>query len=227
MDMNKINKIIKTNKKKREQRINLYSNVDWEKAVKLFQKYPSQVSQNHKYPPVKDILSVLAKVGGIALIFAFPGAAPAIGALFSEKNSYEPWKVRNTVYGMAKRKLVTVEESDDGRVVVRITKNGLTKALGYKLDEMELIKPKKWDGRWRAVIFDIPEKYRRLRDVFRMRLRQMGLYLLQESVYVSPYPCFDEVEFLRELYNVSFRAKYLLVERIEDDEKLRRHFSLF
>ncbi len=57
-------------------------------------------------------------------------------------------------------------------------------------------------------------------------LRQLELYPLQKSVFVSPYPCFDEVEFLRELYGVAFTVRYLLVERIEKDEFLKQHFNV-
>lgn len=219
--MNKINK-----KKRSRKTISPYIDIDWEKAAVLFKNYTPQVSQKHKYPPVKDILSVLAKVGGIALIFAFPGAAPAIGALFSEDSSYEPWRAKNVIDKLAKRKFVTVETQEDGSVRVEITRNGLTKALSYKLDEMILRQSNKWDKKWRVVIFDIPEKYKRIRDVFRLRLQQLGLYFLQESVYVSPYPCFEEIEFLRELYGVSFKVRYLLVEKIEEDDLIKEHFSL-
>ena len=102
----------------------------------------------------------------------------------------------------------------------------MNRALTYQLDTMMVRKPKRWDKKWRVVIFDIPEKYRRVRDIFRSRLRQLSLYQLQESVYISPYPCFSEIEFLRELYGVSFTVSYLLVDRIEDDELLRSHFEL-
>jgi len=59
-----------------------------------------------------------------------------------------------------------------------------------------------------------------------MRLRQLGLYQLQKSVFVSPYPCFDEIEFLRELYGERLSVQYLLVEKLEDDDWLRDRFQL-
>ena len=102
----------------------------------------------------------------------------------------------------------------------------MVKALTYRLDTLMITKPKRWDKKWRVVIFDIPIKYNRVRDIFRSRLVQMGMYQLQESVYIYPYSCFSEIEFLRELYGVPFTARYLLVEHIENDDFLKYHFEL-
>lgn len=140
---------------------------------------------------------------------------------------YSGWRTRQLLDRFEKQKYVSVSEHADGKITVSITEKGMTRALTYELETLSMIKPKRWDKKWRIVIFDIPEKHKGIRDIFRMRLRQLGLFQLQESVYVSPYPCFDEVEFLRELYGVAFTARYLLAEKIEDDESLKQHFTLF
>lgn len=213
-------------KKKDRSKPDLYANIDWDKASKLFQQPMPSSTGKHTYPQVKELLKVLAGAGAIGLIFAFPGAAPAIGSLVLENNSYGRWQTKQIIGQMAKRKYVATEENSDGSVTVKITKEGMSRALTYHLESMEIKKPKKWDRKWRLVIFDIPEKYRRARDIFRLRLRQLGLYLLQESVYIHPYPCANEIEFLRELYGIPVKVRYLLVEKTEDDEELKDHFEL-
>lgn len=204
----------------------LYANIDWEKASRLFQQTSQATTAKHTYPPVKDLLKILAGVGAVGLILAFPGAAPAIGSLVLGKNSYGRWQTKQIIGQMTKRKLVAVQNNSNGSVTVKITREGMSRALTYQLESMEIKKPKKWDKRWRLVIFDIPEKYRRARDMFRIRLRQLGLCLLQESVYIHPYPCANEIDFLRELYGIPVRVRYLLVEKTEDDEELKDHFDL-
>lgn len=203
-----------------------YSNIDWEKAAVLFAKNKEIESKTSKLPSAKNILRILAGVGTIGAIFVFPGAAPALGSLYLGQKQYGRWQTKQVVSQLGKRKYVETEYLSGGRVRVKITKAGLTKALTYELENMRLITPKKWDGKWRVVIFDIPKKYNRVRDLFRMRIKQLGLYQLQESVYVSPIPCFNEVEFLRELYGVSFTVQYLLVEKLEEDQYLRDYFEL-
>ena len=134
--------------------------------------------------------------------------------------------MKQTLEQLEKQKYVTIRETPDGKITISITTYGMTRALSYELDTMRISQPKRWDGLWRVVVFDIPEKHKRMRDMFRMRLVQLGMYQLQESVYVSPYPCFDEIEFLRELYGVAITARYLLVKKIEDDASLLQRFSL-
>lgn len=203
-----------------------YANIDWEKAALLFTKNKEIVRTTSKLPSAKDILRILAGVGTIGAIFVFPGAAPVLGSLFLGQKQYGRWQTKQVISQLGKRKYAEIEYLNDGRVRVKITKAGMTKALTYELENMRLNIPKKWDGKWRVIIFDIPKKYNRVRDLFRMRLKQLGLYKLQESVYVSPYPCFREIEFLRELYGVSFTVEYLLVERLENDQYLRDRFEL-
>lgn len=213
-------------RKHKIQKTNPYAHIDWEKAAVLFKRSKLASQTNKSLPPVREILRVLAAAGAVGLMFAFPGAAAGIAGLFPDERNYSRWGKRRTINRLVKQKYVKVVENSDGSTTIKITKGGMLRALTYQLDTLQLKKPKWWDRRWRVVIFDVPEKHRRLRDIFRMRLGQLGLYQLQESVYVSPYPCFNEIEFLRELYSVSFNVRYLLVEKIEDDASLRSHFEL-
>ncbi len=202
-----------------------YAKIDWEKAQVLFQK-PLPPAEKHSYPAVKNLLHILAAAGTIGLIFAFPGAAPVLGSLILGNQSHDRWKTKQVLKRLAKQKFLKIKENNNNTVTVTITKQGMLRALTYNLESMRLERSKKWDKKWRVVIFDIPEKYKRVRDVFRQRLQQLGLYQLQDSVYVSPDKCFDEIEFLRELYGVAFTVQYLLVEKLENDSFLERHFEL-
>lgn len=53
---------------------------------------------------------------------------------------------------------------------------------------------KKWDGRWRVVVFDICEKSRPKRDRLRWRLETLGFGMLQKSVWINPYKVGKEVK---------------------------------
>lgn len=45
-----------------------------------------------------------------------------------------------------------------------------------------------WDRNWRFVIYDIPERHRKFRQLIRRKLFQLGFRKLQRSVWVSPLP---------------------------------------
>ncbi len=205
----------------------LYTNINWNRAEGFFRQTTQQETKHRDYPSTKDILQILAAVGTVGLVLAFPPALTGVAALMKlGRGSYSPWGMRRTLKRLKKQKYVTIHESRDGKVTITITKNGMVRALTYELNTLSIQKPTRWDGKWRVVIFDVPEKDKKLRDTFRMRLRQMGLYQLQKSVYVSPYPSFNEIEFLRELYGIAVTVLYLTVEKIEDDAFLRTHFDL-
>lgn len=203
-----------------------YAHIDWKKASQLFQKPFVGEKKNRFIPATKEILHILAAAGTIGFAFISPRGANAISELLVGDRPYSRWGTKKIIAQLEKQKYVSIKENSDGNTTVYITKKGLRRALSYNLDSMHISKPKQWDGKWRVVIFDVPERHHRLRDAFRHRLRQLNLYLLQESVYVFPYPCFDEVEFLRELFDVSFSVRYLLVEKIEEDAALRRYYDL-
>jgi len=203
-----------------------YAHINWEKASLLFKHSAGDDKNKRIYPSVKEMLRILTAAGAIGLAFAFPGAALGIGSIVLGKNSYSRWSIKKIADQLVRQKYVKVKENADGTTTLLITKRGMTKALTYQLDSMKLKESKYWDRKWRVVIFDIPEKYRYIRNIFRMRLVQLGLYKLQESVYVSPYKCFNEVEFLRELYGVGFTVRYLLVDKIENDSFLKQRFNL-
>lgn len=53
---------------------------------------------------------------------------------------------------------------------------------------------KDWDGKWRVVIFDIPEEKRIIRNLFRRNLKKWGFKYLQKSVWISKRNIFDKLE---------------------------------
>lgn len=83
---------------------------------------------------------------------------------------------------------------------------------------------KRWDEKWRLVIFDVPERVRGRRDFFRKELESLGFHQLQKSVWVTPYPLPDEFfELVSELaLGKHFRA--ITAHHIQDDDDLRKVF---
>ena len=70
-------------------------------------------------------------------------------------------------------KLVKKKENKDGSITFILTDKGKLKALTYKFEEMRIDK-KDWDGKWRLVFFDVPEKIRRGRDALRDKIKELG-----------------------------------------------------
>ncbi|MDO8572858.1 MAG: hypothetical protein Q7S11_03790 [bacterium] len=172
----------------------------------------------------KEILKGLALGGFIVACFALPGLAQ-VAVLFKPKKSYDKHRIYQAVKGLQKKKMVSIYEKD-GKDVVEITQAGKRKVLEYNLDEMKLKVPKKWDGWWRMVMFDIPQTKKRARDAISFKIKELGLYPIQKSVFVSPYPCKDEIDFIGEFFNVRNHIIYIRAKEIEGAPKLKKHFNI-
>ncbi|TSC85845.1 MAG: phenylacetic acid degradation operon negative regulatory protein [Parcubacteria group bacterium Gr01-1014_8] len=98
-----------------------------------------------------------------------------------------------------------------------------------RLQQAEAIQPqipRKWDGLWRVVIFDIWEKRRRQRVQLRKMLQKIGFVKLQESVWIFPHPCEEFISFIRTELKLGPSVVYLIAQSIENDRKFRVHFKL-
>jgi|SRR3989344_1374056 len=86
----------------------------------------------------------------------------------------------------------------------------------------------KWDGKWRAVIFDIPEASKHERKFLRMELEYMGFRLLQKSIWIYPYDIEKELLALLKLWKIDFEGdiRFLEINKIEDDNDIKRYFKL-
>ena len=93
-------------------------------------------------------------------------------------------------------------------------------------EKLRIRKPKKWDEKWRVVIFDVPEKYRSSRERFRRILQKAGFLRLQDSVWIHPYDCEELVAFMRKELRLGGSVLYLIVEGLEGESKVREHFKL-
>ncbi len=88
-------------------------------------------------------------------------------------------------------------------------------------------KKTKWDGKWRAVIFDIPEIKRKDRRFLRKELKWIGFKEVQKSVWVFPYNIEQELKVLLRLWRIDFKGdiRFILIEKMNDAD-LRKYFGL-
>jgi hypothetical protein len=201
--------------------------IDWGRAEKIFAADKSKLGQlletGERYLFSRETLLFLASAGAVGMSVLMPGLARVLSpALRHQQRS----SFKQRVDRLRERKLVKISGDRENEPVVEITKDGVKEALQYKIEEMEIPRPARWDGKWRVVIFDIADGKKRQRDQFREKLLELDFYPLNESVYVHAFPCFDEVEFIRQIYFVGGEVQYMLVEKMEDDFALKSFYDL-
>ncbi|OGC88651.1 hypothetical protein A3D70_01445 [Candidatus Adlerbacteria bacterium RIFCSPHIGHO2_02_FULL_54_18] len=174
----------------------------------------------------KALLTTLL-IGGMVMI----GAAPRINILKllgnKKRNPYRfKHQVNDTLMRLANKGFV-VFIRENGRKLVRITPAGRrVLALEEQKTTLQLQKKKRWDKRWRVVIFDIPEYRRGTRDKLRLTMRTAGFYRLQDSVWIYPYDCEDFMALVKADLQIGNAVLYMVVEKIENDSKVKTHFML-
>ncbi|OHA91708.1 MAG: CRISPR-associated endonuclease Cas2 [Candidatus Zambryskibacteria bacterium RIFCSPHIGHO2_01_FULL_44_22b] len=107
-----------------------------------------------------------------------------------------------------------------------LTEEGEIRLRQLEIDGYKLPRPNKWDKKWRVIIFDIPEKKKSIREKVRKLFESLGLYRLQDSVWVYPYDCEDIVGLLKTGFGVGKDVLYMIVDEIENDRRLRDEFKL-
>jgi len=86
----------------------------------------------------------------------------------------------------------------------------------------------KWDGYWRIIVFDIPEKRKRERNILRSFIKRKGFIGIQNSVFISPYADFRQLALLRSDLRIEKYVSFFISKSAEtdDDMALRRRFKL-
>ncbi len=157
------------------------------------------------------------------------GGAPRVSltALLGSRDKHKfKYQVKSTLGRLAKRGLVVFEQRG-AKKYARITPAGQELlAREEQLAALRLQKGKRWDKRWRVIIFDIPERRRGVRDRLRAIMQTSGFYRLQDSVWVYPHDCEDFMALLKTDLKLGASVLYMVVEKIENDSKLLEHFNI-
>jgi len=172
----------------------------------------------------KEILKYLLLAGEIYTASGLPRSFPR--NLIKSISKFKKEKFMNSFHYLKKRGLIEIKREGHD-VIIRLTKEGKKRAGKYQIDDLEIEKPKKWDKKWRVVIFDIPNTSRIIRDIFRRKLKEFGFYPLQQSVWILPHPCQEEIELLREFLGVNKKQIQVLeVTKLENEYFFKKNFKL-
>lgn len=175
---------------------------------------------------VKDVLGWFITGGAIAIAATSPYFGTNLLRAFLEKKPYKRKKAYDTFYRLWREGCIKTEKRNH-QIYIRLTEKGKSRAGMYQINDLKIKTPQRWDKKWRLVIFDIAELKRFKRDAFRGILRNLGMVPLQQSVWVYPHHCKDEIDLLRDFFGLTSKELRLAVaDTIGDDAAVRKQFSL-
>lgn len=177
---------------------------------------------------VSYILHLLGTLSLVTLAAASKGSfAPKLLKTFFRARKFERRRLHQALKRLEKRGLVRRQQRDDGNEYLLLTEAGERIFFYEKHRVLTLRQPGRWDTFWRIVIFDINENKKTARDAIRRHLRNLGFLRLQKSVFVTPYPCDEEVQFLQKFYESGGSIYLILAVSLGEKEKeFRKHFGL-
>lgn len=161
---------------------------------------------------VKDALKILGVSGLVISSILLPNIAISYNYLGKQWRKYKRGDIGRIVKRLHEQELLSVSE-EDGKTVIKLSDKGKQRLLKYDFDNISL--PKHRDGKFRVVSFDIPNDKRVARDIFRRKLKDLGFLQVQESIFITPYPCREQIEFIINLLEISEFVMLFQLGKIE------------
>lgn len=179
---------------------------------------------------VKDILYWLAVAGAVCIAATSPyfgiSLMRGVKRWLKYRKVYAKKRITDTFKRLQRQGCIAIERKGN-QIYIRLTEKGKKMAGWLQIDALKIKRPKKWDGKWRIVIFDISQLKKFYREAFRGKLKELGFYPLQKSVWIFPFDCRDEIELLRDFFGLSQKEMRLIVAQdIGSDEWLKQKFKI-
>lgn len=172
------------------------------------------------------ILAALLLGGMVAIAATSPFFILNLLRGFKGLKKYERKKIYDTFYRLKEQGYINSYYKNN-QIFISLTEKGRKKAGWTQIDNLKIKKPKKWDGRWRILLFDIAELKRLYREALRGKLINMGFVMLQKSAWIIPYECVKEVEMLKSFFGLSDKEiRVLISEDIGIDKEYKKFFNI-
>lgn len=181
----------------------------------------------------KAALVCVGVCSGMALALLLPNMASMIGetlewgANFREgqrKSSrlIQYARGRRAIYYLRKRELVEMDRST-GEEVVRLTNKGLEALKLIKKNIVDIpMEHRQWDGKWWVIASDIPTKTHRANaENFRKKLKSLGFYSLQRSLWLFPYSPVEQINMIAQDLGIMSFVTVMRVDRLEVADKVK------
>lgn len=153
-----------------------------------------------------------------AMIVFEPGKVMRRGGVSMYKDYNKDYIYRRS-YNIKRSPYFTVKND-----IYYVSNKGRIEIIKFIIEDKK--KAKKWDGKWRVVIFDVPESKRHHRNFLRKELKLVGFKELQHSVWITPYDIEKELLCLLKFWQNDFSGdiRFLVVEKMSHDQDFKELF---
>jgi DNA-binding transcriptional regulator PaaX len=188
-------------------------------------KIEKRVKKRARKQNIKHAVLTALKVGGLLGVAVVAPNALQLLTYTNQNRSAYAWRANAALARLVAHGYVAWHE-ENGKKYARITSLGESFLIKFSEKPRSTSVPKKWDQKWRMVIFDVPERRRTARNQLRAMLASVGFVQLQGSVWVYPYDSEDVVTLIKTQFVLGREVLYAVVEELEGDTRLRKRFNL-
>src|SRR3989344_54594 len=182
---------------------------------------------SHRRRRRSELKSIILTTLAMGAVIALAGGSLATALVRSlvTRKKYQKSSISRSLKSLLDNGLVYFNEGHFGKRLT-LTEKGKGYVKMFESGDRTIIKPKKWDKKFRVVIFDIKESRKSDRDRLRHFLKQLGFMRLQDSVLVYPYDCEDLITLIKAEFKMGRDILYMIVDSIEYDKPIRAFFDL-
>ncbi len=173
----------------------------------------------------EGVLMTIGTLGVVTIAVVAPNALSLLGGTFKRKKYSPGQSIKRNIESLLRSGLIKQTHNEGGEKVLEVTKKGKWE-IALRHQRIESSEKKKWDERWRVVVFDVPNTKEKVRKELRRGMKLYGFYMLQKSVWVYPYACDDFILLLKSHLGLSSDVLYLTSDYIENDKHLRKYFRI-
>lgn len=171
---------------------------------------------------------ILRLIGAGVVIAGATIAAPNTLQLidyFNPKGRAERNRIWKVIKYLESKNRVSFEERG-GKTYVVLTQTGGRRLSEDFIADLAVRKPRRWDHKWRLVMFDLPMRHEKVRQAFRNKIEDFGFEMYQRSVFIYPYECHEEVHTVAKWYGVDEHIRYVVATEIHDMRQFIQKFDL-
>ncbi len=108
----------------------------------------------------------------------------------------------------------------DNKNYLKLTKKGRNKLNYIKLEGEEALVSNTWDGFWRIIILDIPEKRKSEREALRYLLKKANFTCIKNTVWISLYPYEHLFTNIKKDLGLGTELMIIVTDKIDEETKL-------
>lgn len=176
------------------------------------------------------VLTVIGLAGLVSVALIAPKALGAVRLFYRKKEKRriphreQVKKLAQVFHYLKRRGEISFKRAGEDYEVI-LTDKGQKHLGKINFDNIKIKRPETWDGKFWLVAVDIPVKYKNGADAFRDKVKELGFFALQKSLWFYPFDPRGEIEFVARMYGVSEFVTAMKLEHLDEhDERIIKEY---